>query len=149
MQEQSFERHTHQPVIIGVGYLFLWLALISFALRWFLIGGRVTMALGLFCLCAAVQVLLYTSRRYTTALQDRIIKLEMRVRAAAFLTPEQQRLLMQLDTKQIVALRSRPTPRCPRSSNARRARNCRRRRSSGRSRRGCPTMTVPKMLNVG
>jgi len=105
MQEQSFERHTHQPVIIGVGYLFLWLALISFALRWFLIGGRVTMALGLFCLCAAVQVLLYTSRRYTTALQDRIIKLEMRVRAAAFLTPEQQRLLMQLDTKQIVALR--------------------------------------------
>jgi len=50
-------------------------------------------------------VLLYTSRRYTTALQDRIIKLEMRVRAAAFLTPEQQRLLMQLDTKQIVALR--------------------------------------------
>ena len=47
MQEQSFERHTHQPVIIGVGYLFLWLALISFALRWFLIGGRVTMALGL------------------------------------------------------------------------------------------------------
>ncbi len=105
MQEQSFERHTHQPVIIGVGYLFLWLALISFVLRWVLIGGRVTMALGLFFLCAAVQVLLYTSRHYTTALQDRIIKLEMRVRTAAFLTPEQQRQLMHLDIKQIVALR--------------------------------------------
>lgn len=102
---QSFERHAHQPVEIGIGYLCLWLALISFALRWSLIGGRVTMALGLLFLCAAVQMLLLTSRRYTTRLQDRIIKLEMRVRTASFLTPEQQRLLMQLDNKQIVALR--------------------------------------------
>ena len=105
MQQQSFESHAHQPVAVGVGYLCLWLALASFALRWFLIGGRVTMAVGLFCLCAAVQALLYTSRSYITKLQDRIIKLEMRVRTASFLTAEQQRLLMQLDNKQIVALR--------------------------------------------
>jgi hypothetical protein len=105
MQEQSFEHHTHQPVAIGIGYLCLWLALTSFALRWFLVGGRVTMALGLFFLCAAVQVLLFTSRHYTTRLQDRIIKLEMRLRTASFLTPDQQRLLMRLDNKQIVALR--------------------------------------------
>ena len=105
MQQQSFEHHAHQPVAVGVGYLFLWLALASFALRWFLIGGRVTMAVGLFCLCAAVQMLLLTARSYTTRLQDRIIKLEMRVRTAAFLTPEQQRLLLQLNNKQIVALR--------------------------------------------
>ena len=105
MTEQSFARHAHQPVATIVGYLLLWLALISFALRWFLIGGRMTMALGLLFLCGAVQVLLYTARSYTTRLQDRIIKLEMRVRTAAFLTPEQQRLLMQLHHKQIVALR--------------------------------------------
>jgi hypothetical protein len=105
MQEQSFEHHTHQPVAIGLGYLCLWLALGFFVLRWFLIGGRITMALGMLFLCAAVQVLLYTSRHYTTGLQDRIIKLEMRVRTAPFLTPEQQRLLLQLDKKQIVALR--------------------------------------------
>jgi hypothetical protein len=105
MAEQSFERHAHQPVATGVGYLFLWLALISFALRWFLIGGRVTMAVGLFCLCASVQALLFISRSYTTRLQDRIIKLEMRIRTAPFLTVEQQRVLMQLDNKQIVALR--------------------------------------------
>ena len=104
-QHQSFETHVHQPVTTGIGYLCLLLALISFALRWFTIGGRLTMALGLLFLCAAVQVLLYTSRYYTTRLQDRIIKLEMRVRTASFLTPEQQRMLMQLDTKQIVALR--------------------------------------------
>jgi hypothetical protein len=41
----------------------------------------------------------------TTRLQDRIIKLEMRVRTAPLLTPEQQRLLDQLDNKQIAALR--------------------------------------------
>jgi hypothetical protein len=105
MAEQTFEHHTHQPVITGVGYSFLWLALISFALRWFTIGGRVTMALGLLFLCASVQALLYASRRYTTRLQDRIIKLEMRNRTHPLLTPDQQRLLLQLDTKQIVALR--------------------------------------------
>ena len=105
MPQQSFEHHAHQPVAIGIGYLCLWLALAAFALRWFTIGGRVTMAIGLLLLCAAVQVLLFTSRNYTTRLQDRIIKLEMRVRTAAFLTPEQQRMLMQLDNKQIVALR--------------------------------------------
>lgn len=105
MPQQSFENHAHQPVAVGLGYLFLWLALASFALRWFLIGGRVTMAVGLFCLCAAVQMLLVTARAYTTRLQDRIIKLEMRVRTASLLTAEQQRLLMQLDNKQIVALR--------------------------------------------
>ena len=105
MREQSFENHAHQPVATGIGYLCLWIALISFALRWFLIGGRLTMALGLFFLCASVQALLVTSRSYTTRLQDRIIKLEMRLRTVPLLTPEQQRMLLQLDNKQIVALR--------------------------------------------
>jgi uncharacterized protein DUF6526 len=56
-------------------------------------------------LCAAVLVLLQISRRYTTRLQDRIIKLEMRVRTASYLTPDQQRLFAQLHNKQIAALR--------------------------------------------
>lgn len=102
---QNFENHTHQPVPTGVGYVFLLLALISFVLRWFIIGGRMTMAAGLLFLCCAVASLLYTSRFYTTRLQDRIIKLEMRLRAASILTAEQQRLLTQLDNKQIAALR--------------------------------------------
>ena len=51
-------------------------------------------------------VLLQISRRYTTKLQDRIIKLEMRMRTASLLTPEQQqRLFGQLNNKQIAALR--------------------------------------------
>jgi hypothetical protein len=62
-------------------------------------------AVGPLALCAAVIVLLQISRTYTTRLQDRIIKLEMRVRTAPLLTPEQQRLFAQLTNKQVAALR--------------------------------------------
>jgi hypothetical protein len=101
---QNFENHAHRPVATGVGYLFLVVAVVAFAGRWFG-GGRATFALGLLALCASVATLLAISRFYTTRLQDRIIKLEMRVRTAGFLTPDQQRLLGQLDNKQIAALR--------------------------------------------
>ena len=102
---QTFENHVHQPVQTALGYLFLGVALVAFALRWLGIGGRVSFAIGLLGLCASVTMLLLISRSYTTQLQDRIIKLEMRVRTAALLTQEQQRLLGQLDNKQIAALR--------------------------------------------
>jgi hypothetical protein len=102
---QSFENHVHQPVQTALGYLFLAIAVVSFALRWFGIGGRASFAIGLLGLCASVTMLLVISRTYTTRLQDRIIKLEMRVRTATLLTPEQQRLLGQLNNKQIAALR--------------------------------------------
>jgi hypothetical protein len=102
---QSFENHVHRPVQTALGYLFLAVAVVAFALRWFGIGGRVSFAIGLLSLCASVTMLLVISRTYTTRLQDRIIKLEMRVRTASLLTPEQQRLLGQLDNKQIAALR--------------------------------------------
>lgn len=105
MADQRFENHAHQPVATIVGYFFVFVALTGFALRWFLIGGRGAFALGLASLTAAVLTLLYISRVYTTRLQDRIIKLEMRVRTAPLLTPEQQRLLGQLNNKQIAALR--------------------------------------------
>ena len=49
--------------------------------------------------------LLAISRLYITRLQDRIIKLEMRLRAGALLTPAQQQTLGQLSSKQIAALR--------------------------------------------
>lgn len=100
---QSYKNHAHRPVLTAVGYWFAGLALIDFFLRWRATGDR--LFIGLFALCAAVLVLLQISRRYTTRLQDRIIKLEMRVRTASYLTPDQQRLFAQLDNKQIAALR--------------------------------------------
>jgi hypothetical protein len=100
---QSYKNHVHRPLLTIVGYLFVAFALSSFVMRWR--ATRDPLSLALLSLCAAVIVLLQISRRYTTRLQDRIIKLEMRVRTAAMLTPEQQRLFAQLDNKQIAALR--------------------------------------------
>ena len=100
---QSYKNHAHRPILAAVGYWFVGFALITFALRWRELGGR--MSLGVFSLCGAVVTLLMISRRYTTKLQDRIIKLEMRVRTAPLLTPEQQGLFGQLNIKQIAALR--------------------------------------------
>jgi hypothetical protein len=102
---QTYENHAHRPVPTAIGFTFLTVAVVAFALRWFGIGGRGSFALGLLGLCAAVTMLLLMSRSYTTQLQDRIIKLEMRFRTASLLTPEQQRLIGQLDNKQIAALR--------------------------------------------
>jgi hypothetical protein len=88
-----------------VGYLCVVVALAGFALRWNGIGGRTTFAIGLLGVVGAELALLFISRSYITALQDRIIKLEMRVRCASFLTPGQLGQLMRLGNKQIVALR--------------------------------------------
>ena len=77
----------------------------GFVLRWRAVGGAWTEAIGIAGLIAAVLVLIFISRLYTTRLQDRIIRLEMRVRCAAFLTPEQQRALQGLDLRRTAALR--------------------------------------------
>ena len=105
MAAQTFETHTHRPALTTLGYVFVAFALVCFALRWFEIGGRVMMALGLVGVMGAEVVLLLISRSYTTRLQDRIIKMEMRMRCAPLLTSEQQRMLASLGNKQIVALR--------------------------------------------
>ena len=100
---QSFKNHAHRPVLTVIGYVLVMIALVSFVQRWRAGAGE---AVGLVALCGAVLVLLQISRRYTTKLQDRIIKLEMRVRTASLLTPEQQqRLFGQLNNKQIAAMR--------------------------------------------
>ena len=105
MATQNYANHRHPPKTTGVGLLFLVLASVAFGLRWFEIGGRLTMALGVAGVLASVMVLLLISRMYTTALQDRIIKLEMRVRCATLLSPAQQAALAQLAKPQLVALR--------------------------------------------
>jgi Family of unknown function (DUF6526) len=99
---QTYKNHAHRPLLTVMGSVLAMIALVSFVQRWRAGGGE---SVGLIALCGAVLVLLQISRRYTTKLQDRIIKLEMRVRTAPLLTPEQQRLFSQLDNKQIAAMR--------------------------------------------
>jgi hypothetical protein len=105
MPTQDYASHRHNPKLTGIGFLFLLVAVVAFALRWFEIGGRYTMALGLAGLIASIQVLLSISRVYTTKLQDRVIKLEMKVRGITLLTPAQQAVLARLGKPQVVALR--------------------------------------------
>jgi uncharacterized protein DUF6526 len=105
MPTQDYATHRHNPKLTTVGFLFLVISLVAFALRWFEIGGRYTMALGLLGLIASVQVLLSISRIYITKLQDRIIQLEMKVRGMTALTPAQQAVLARLSKPQVIALR--------------------------------------------
>ena len=88
-----------------VGYLFLLIALAAFVLRWLEIGGRSTFAIGLAAVVMSLATLLAISRVYITKLQDRIIRIEMRMRAAALLSPDQLRMLERLTIKQMAALR--------------------------------------------
>ena len=104
MDTQNYANHRHNPKLSAYGFLFLVLSVIGFALRFFYIGGRYGTALGVLGLIAA-QVLLSISRIYTTKLQDRIIKLEMKVRGLTVLTPDQQAVLARFNKSQIVALR--------------------------------------------
>ena len=102
---QSYATHVHQPRMTGLGFLLTIIALIAFILRWFEVGGRASFAVGLLAVLGALVMLLLISRQYTTRLQDRIIKLEMRVRGTAVLTPAQQAALARLTKAQVVALR--------------------------------------------
>ena len=105
MATQTYDNHRHPPTMTIVAFFFQMLAIAGFVLRGFHIGGRYSMALGLFGLIGAIATLIGISRVYTTALQDRIINLEMRVRCATLLTPAQQAALARLEKPQIVALR--------------------------------------------
>jgi hypothetical protein len=105
MATQTYATHRHNPRMTGIGFMFVLLAIVAFALRWFYIGGRYMSAAGLAALMGAVIVLLLISREYTTRLQDRIIKLEMRVRGVQLLSAQQQAALSRLTRPQLVALR--------------------------------------------
>jgi hypothetical protein len=102
---QTYANHVHRPVATGVAGAFLLIAVVGLGLRWFEIGGRASFAAGLIGLIGCCGTLVLISRTYITRLQDRIIKLEMKVRSASLLTPELQRALLALSTKQIAALR--------------------------------------------
>lgn len=105
MATQSYESHRHNPTLTGIAFLFLMLAGVGFALRWFGTGGRGMFAVGLASLMASVLVLVVISRNYTTRLQDRIIKLEMKVRLAQLLAPSAKATAARLTKPQLIALR--------------------------------------------
>ena len=101
MSTQTYATHRHQPRMTGIGFMFLVIAIVGFFFSSRPVG-RSAVVLGF---AGSIFTLLLISRTYTTALQDRIIKLEMQVRCASLLTPQQQAVAARLGKAQLVALR--------------------------------------------
>ena len=103
MAEQSYANHTHQPVHTAIVWALALCALGMLGplhlMSW--TGKDWVLALVIF----AVLELGVISRFYTVALQDRIIMLEMKVRAAELLPAGDDAKLAKLTKQQIVALR--------------------------------------------
>ena len=103
MAEQSFQNHVHRPIHTVIAGLFTVLAL-YFIIRSMYFGAD-TRDMAILMIGFAVLVLLAISRVYIVKLQDRIIMLEEKVRAAELLPAGQDAQLARLSSKQIAALR--------------------------------------------
>jgi uncharacterized protein DUF6526 len=101
-EQQSFQNHTHRPTETGVLWLLSLGALILIVMQFF---GYSTRDWATLLLVMAMFVVGWISRLYIVRLQDRIIMLEMKVRAAEILPAGQDAQLAKLTKQQIVALR--------------------------------------------
>ncbi len=101
MAEQSYKNHTHNPVHTAVVWLLAAIALVM-VVRHFDWAAR---DWALLLVVLALFELGWISRAYIVRLQDRIILLEMQVRAAEILPPGQEALMRTLTRQQIIALR--------------------------------------------
>jgi len=104
VSEQSFANHTHRPTETGLAFLFALLALIV-VVRQMLSAGATRADWAMLFTLLAVFMLVAISRTYIVRLQDRIIMLEVKVRAAELLAAGQDAQLAKLTSKQITALR--------------------------------------------
>ena len=103
MAEQSFQSHAHHPRATYLATLAWLMALILLVGQAFF-GWAVTNWL-FAAILIGLAPLVAISRWYIVRLQDRIIMLETKVRAAEVLPAGQDALLTKLSAKQIAALR--------------------------------------------
>jgi len=101
--QQSFQSHAHHPRATYLAALF-WLIGLILVIGQAFFDWRVTNWLFAIILLA-IAPLVAISRWYIVKLQDRIIMLEEKVRAAELLNAGQDAQLAQLSPKQIAALR--------------------------------------------
>jgi hypothetical protein len=102
MAEQSFTNHAHRPTHTAVVWLFAIVALVLMVQQ---LRGSDTRDLAIIFTILAIFELGWISRVYTVKLQDRIIMLEVKVRAAELLPAGADAQLAKLNSKQIAALR--------------------------------------------
>jgi hypothetical protein len=101
MPAQTYASHRHRPWLTDIGFLFWLIAMAGFFFS-ARPAGRIAVALGF---AGAILVLLWISRAYTIRLQDRIIRLEMRLRCASLLNQQQLAIVSRLSKPQMMALR--------------------------------------------
>ena len=99
---QSYANHGHRPYWTYIAGGFAGWAFVLLA-EDYLLGWHTR--LGALLLSLAVLSLVWISRTYTVRLQNRIIRLEMRLRLKEVLPAAQQAQIPQLTTPQLVALR--------------------------------------------
>jgi UDP-N-acetylmuramyl pentapeptide phosphotransferase/UDP-N-acetylglucosamine-1-phosphate transferase len=102
MAEQSFANHAHRPTHTGIVWL---LAAAALTLMVMQLRGSETRDWAILIVILAIFEIGWISRIYTVKLQDRIIMLEVKVRAAELLDAGQDAQLAKLNSKQIAALR--------------------------------------------
>jgi hypothetical protein len=102
MAEQNYANHVHRPPLFNIAVLLWTVAVVAVALQrprdWITLLSELAVL-------GTLAVLIWTSRVYTVRLQDRIILLEMKVRAAELLPAGEDAKLAQLSRSQIIALR--------------------------------------------
>ena len=103
MAEQSFQSHAHHPRATYIATVFWLIALVLLIGQAFF--GWDTADWTTAAILMTLAPLVAISRWYIVALQDRIIMLEVKVRAAELLSPGQDAHLAKLSPKQIAALR--------------------------------------------
>ena len=102
MAEQSFQNHAHRPTHTAVVWLFALIALILMVQQ---LRGSDTRDWAIIFAILAIFELGWISRIYTVKLQDRIIRLEERLRITALIPTDQRQHIPELTTRQLIALR--------------------------------------------
>src|SRR4029453_6852728 len=102
MAEQNYANHPHRPWQTNIAALFWVLAVVAVTWRG---GGFPPPWLFNAAVLMTLLTLIAMTRTYTTRLQNPIIRLEMKVRAAEVLAAGEDAKLGQLSKPQIVALR--------------------------------------------
>ncbi len=106
MADQSYQSHTHHPRATYIASL-AWLVAVILLIGQAFFGWTVTNWL-FAAILIGLAPLVAISRWYIVRLQDRIIMIEMKVRAAEVLPAGKDALLAKLSPKQIAALRFAP-----------------------------------------
>jgi hypothetical protein len=99
-ETQSYANHVHRPIGWTITALLAVLGFVGMVL--FVLRTPSVLTIALLLMASAIVGLVALVRRYTTRLQDRIIRLEMRLRLAAL---GREHDMTRLSTRQLVALR--------------------------------------------